>query len=60
MWDPVSHYPYKHLQAVFTIVYFSHSDRPVVIFYCGFNLCFLMANDVKLFMCLFAIYISIW
>lgn len=60
MWDLVSHYPYKHLQAVFTIVYRSHSDRPVVIFHCGFNLYFLMASDVKLFMCLFAIHTPLW
>ena len=36
--------------------YFSHSDRYIVIAHCGFNLHFLMVNDVEhLFMCLFVI-----
>lgn len=39
--------------------YFSHSDRCVLRFYCGLNLCFLMANRVKhLFICSLAICIS--
>ena len=42
-----------------SLFHFSHSKRYVIILHCGFNLHFLMTNDVEhLFMCLLLICIS--
>ena len=39
--------------------FWNYFNRYIVIFHCGFNLCFHNSNDVEhLFMCLFAIHIS--